>query len=288
MQSSRLSMSSQLSDVSSLPTPSSGSTGRPTPGGAWLGSQSIFEVRDERKLGRAMLGSLVFHGLLLSLIVGFGIRTVVVEQQKLAPLKYDVVFLKQPGPGGGGGGSPRPAPPKKLEIPKPKVVEPIPAPPPPEPVVPTLNAPVQTNLAQVLQASGSSSVSLENVGGGGSGGGIGRGRGSGLGEGTGGGTGGGAYAPGNGVSWPVPIRQPDPQYTSEAMRAKIQGTVRLTAIVQPNGLVDQIRVTKSLDRTYGLDQAAIEAASKWFFSPCKKENKPVPCSIEIELDFRLH
>ena len=208
--------------------------------------------------------------------------------QREPPPQFDVVFLKQPGPGGGGGGSPKPAPPKKLEIPKPKAVEPIPVPPPPVPPPPTLNAPVMTNLAQTLQAEGLSSVSLSKVGGGGSGGGIGSGRGNGLGEGTGGGTGGGAYAPGNGVSWPTIIRQVDPQYTSEAMRAKIQGLVRIAAVVQPNGIVSDIKVTKSLDRTYGLDQAAVEAAGKWLFSPCKKENKAVPCSIEMELEFRLH
>jgi protein TonB len=281
--------STGLSNVGSFPNPSTAPAGGPQPGGAWLGSQSIFEQRDERRLGRAMVSSVAIHGLLFALIAIAGIHTVV-EQQREAPMKFDFVFIKQPGPGGGGGGSPQPAPPKKLEIPKPKAVEPVPAPvpPPPVPPPPTLNAPVQTNLAQTLQAQGISSISLAPLGGGGSGGGIGSGRGNGLGEGTGGGTGGGAYQPGNGVSWPTAIRQPPPQYTSEAMRAKIQGTVKLSAVVSPDGTVTDIKVTKSLDRIYGLDNAAIDAARKWFFSPCKKDNAAVPCAIEMELDFRLH
>src|SRR5206468_4858050 len=61
----------------------------------------------------------------------------------------------------------------------------------------------------------------------GTGTGIGPGQGSGLGPGSGGGTGGGVYQPGNGVTVPVLIREVKPNYTSDAMRAKIQGTVIL-------------------------------------------------------------
>jgi len=280
--------SPQLSNSGPVPAPA-GAPLPPSGSGAWLGSQSIFDRTDDRKLGRALGASVLSHAGLLALIVLIAGVHHVVTAPKQAPIeKFDMVVLKpDPGRGGGGGGNPKPAPAKKLEVPKPKAVEPIPAPPPPVEPPPTLNAPV-TNLAQTLQASGSSSVSLSNLGGGGRGSGIGSGTGNGLGPGTGGGFGGGAYAPGNGVSWPTPIHQVDPQYTSEAMRAKIQGLVRLAAVVQPNGVVSDIKVTKSLDRTYGLDQAAVEAAGKWLFSPCKKENKPVPCTIEMELEFRLH
>jgi TonB family protein len=151
-----------------------------------------------------------------------------------------------------------------------------------------LNAAV-TNLAQTLQATGSSSASLSDVGGGGRGAGIGPGIGSGLGPGSTRGFGGGPYAPGNGVSLPQTIRKTDPQYTSEAMRAKIQGVVRLSFVVQPSGVAAEVKVTKSLDRIYGLDQAAVEAAAKWLFTPCKKDNVAVPCGpFEMELAFRLH
>jgi protein TonB len=262
--------------------------------GTWLGSQSVFDQpASGRTLWRSMVASLISHGgLLLLLIAGYGVNKVV-EQVKEPPPNLDLVFLKAPGPGGGGGGSPQPAPAKKLEIPKPKAPEPVvptPVIPPPVPPPPTLNAPVMTNLAEMLQASGTSKISAAPVGGGGSGGGIGPGRGNGLGPGEGGGTGGGTYKPGAGVSWPIPIHQQDPTYTSEAMRAKIQGTVKLAAVVQPNGTVDGVKVIRSLDRQYGLDQAAIDAAKKWRFQPCKltSENKSVPCDIEMELDFRLH
>ena len=67
----------------------------------------------------------------------------------------------------------------------------------------------------------------------GTGTGIGPGTGSGLGPGSGGGTGGGVYQPGNGVSLPQLVREVKPAYTSDAMRAKIQGTVLLRCIVRP-------------------------------------------------------
>ena len=287
MQSGRYMSTSELSNLAPLPeTPSPASSGS---SGGWLGGQSVFDEGKKRRLGAPMLVSLALHGAFFLALIGFGVHKVI-EQQKEEKMKFDVVFLQQKGPGGGGGGAPKPAPPKKLEIPKPRPVAPIPipAPPPPVPQPPTLNAPVQTNLAQTLQATGSSSVSLAPVGGGGRGTGIGTGTGNGLGEGSGGGTGGGVYEIGNGVTSPTAIRQQDPTYTSEAMRAKVQGEVYLEAVVQPNGLLTDIKVIKSLDRTYGLDQAAIEAAKKWLFAPGKKDGKPVPVHVQLILEFRLH
>ena len=49
---------------------------------------------------------------------------------------------------------------------------------------------------------------------------------------SGGGTGGGVYRPGNGVTLPRVLREVRPQYTSDAMRAKVQGTVLLECVVQ--------------------------------------------------------
>jgi len=257
----------------------------------WLAQQSTFEHKDERHFGPAMTSSLILH-------VGFfllAVFAITQGPQRVIPTPppptYEVVFLEQPGPGGGGGGSPEPAPPKPLEIPEsppeptPIEVEPVEIPPPP---IPTLNAPVQTNAAQVMQASGVSTVSLASYGGGGRGGGIGSGTGSGVGPGEGGGFGGGAYAPGNGVEYPTLIRKADPKYTSEAMRAKLQGEVHLEAVIEPNGSVGDVRVIKSLDRTFGLDQEALKAARLWFFSPCKRQGEPVACKVTLVLEFRLH
>src|SRR4029434_7344654 len=63
--------------------------------------------------------------------------------------------------------------------------------------------------------------------------GAGPGQGSGLGPGFGGGVGGGAYRPGNGVNLPVALREVKPQYTADAMRAKVHATVLLECVVLP-------------------------------------------------------
>ena len=117
--------------------------------------------------------------------------------------------------------------------------------------------------------------------------GIGSGQGSGLGPGRGGGTGGGAYRPGAGITLPRVLREAKPAYTADAMRAKVQGSVWLECIVMPDGSVGDVRVTKSLDPIFGLDQEAIKAAKLWRFSPGMRQGEPVPVIITIELTFTL-
>ncbi len=119
-------------------------------------------------------------------------------------------------------------------------------------------------------------MSLAAFGGGGSGGGIGTGRGNGVGSGTGGGCCGGAYHPGNGITEPVALRSVKPDYTSDAMRAKIQGEVWVEAVVQPDGTVGDVHIVRSLDKQYGLDQQALTAAKRWLFRPgVDRDGKPV-------------
>jgi protein TonB len=273
------------------PTPDPNGGPAVAPSNDWLGGASIFDRKDDRKMGRAMSVSFIAHGVLFAaLLFGF----VRAAQQVVAPDDDPpkVVYLQEKGPGGGGGGSPAPAPKKQLAIPQhqappPPVPVPMPTPVVPPPT-PTLNAPVITNMADVMQATGSSAVSLASYGGGGSGGGIGSGKGNGYGPGEGGGTGGGVYMPGNGVTDPSPIHTEEPKYTSDAMRAKLQGEVWLTVVVKENGTVGDIKVTKSLDDKFGLDEEAKKAAKQWLFRPGVKDGKPVAVYATLILTFRLH
>jgi TonB family protein len=261
----------------------------------WLAADSVFGQRDERKLGRAMGASLLSHAVLAAAIILAVMFAPEAAYEPLPTPDYDIVYVHAEGPGGGGGGSPAPAPPreKALEIPKPKV-DPPPVVPPPEvklepPVdVPRLMAPVYTNSATVLTSSGENSISLAPYGGGGTGTGIGPGDGPGLGPGQGGGFGGGAYRLGSGVTDPVILRQEPPKYTSDAMRAKIQGIVELEAVVLSNGAIGDVRIVKSLDARYGLDQEAIRAAKRWLFRPSTLQGKPVDVLVTLILEFRLH
>ena len=79
-----------------------------------------------------------------------------------------------------------------------------------------------------------------------------------------------------------------PKYTSDAMRAKIQGVVEVQAVVMPDGTVNRARITTSLDTVFGLDEQAIIAARQWRFEPGKVDGVPVPVAVTVNLEFRLH
>ena len=223
---------------------------------------------------------------------------------------YSIVWIPEPGVGGGGGGGGNlsPEPPREVELPGeddvsvPVVESPEledPDPPEPEEVLePELDIPAvamassEEAIAGILDALPSFDVVSQGFGTGGGAGtgdgvGIGPGEGSGLGPGEGGGTGGGAYRPGSGIELPRVLREVKPQYTADAMRAKVQGTVWLEAIVMPNGSVGEVKVVKSLDPIFGLDEEAIKAAKQWHFAPGTRLGQPVPVIITIELTFTL-
>jgi TonB family protein len=90
-----------------------------------------------------------------------------------------------------------------------------------------------------------------------------------------------------GVTLPQLISEVKPQYTPEALQARIEGTVTLTAVVRTDGTPEEIAVTTSLDTEHGLDDQAVAAVSQWRFEPGRKDGKPVPVRVEIEIRFRL-
>ena len=73
------------------------------------------------------------------------------------------------------------------------------------------------------------------------------------------------------------------------MRAKLQGVVEMEAVVLPDGTVDpnRIKITRSLDSTFGLDQQAIIAVKQWRFRPGTYKGQPVPVLVNVELTFTL-
>jgi len=130
----------------------------------------------------------------------------------------------------------------------------------------------------------------------GSGSGIGSGRGTGVGPGSGGGfgpgDGGGAgnnhfHVGGNGDGFPSCIYCPNPQFTSEGVKAKLQGSVILVATITAEGRAVDIRVVQSLG--LGLDEEAVKAVRSWRFRPAiGPDNKPAAVAAPIEVTFRLY
>jgi TonB family protein len=87
---------------------------------------------------------------------------------------------------------------------------------------------------------------------------------------------------------PAIVRLMEPKYTAEAMRAKLQGTVEVEAVVGTNGRVLRARILKSLDPQLGLDDSALEAAKSWVFEPATLNGQPVPIVARLMLEFRIH
>jgi TonB family protein len=97
----------------------------------------------------------------------------------------------------------------------------------------------------------------------------------------------GASPGGPGVTMPTLVERVAPKYTVDAMRAGIQGSVWIVCVVMPDGSVGDARVTRSLDRRYGLDEEAIAAAKRWRFRAGRIDGKPVPVIVSIELTFSV-
>ena len=96
-----------------------------------------------------------------------------------------------------------------------------------------------------------------------------------------------ADAGAQGVVPPRLVKSVKPNYTPGAMRARIEGTVVMSAVVREDGTVDEITIVKSLDATYGLDEEAIKALKLWKFEPGTVKEKPVAVRVRIEMDFNL-
>jgi TonB family protein len=222
-------------------------------------------------------------------------------------LNREIVWLEAPGPSGGGGsgGNHNPLAPRlarlkgtdKVTVPVLKASEPeTPRDAPPEDPVHNLVIPAETLAAANTLLIGSiegipSADSLGPGVGGGAGTNEGRGdgpgRGDGLGPGYGSNVGGGPMRPGGDVESPIPIAQPKPQYTAEAMRAKVQGRILVECVVLPDGTTGAIHVVRTLSPAFGLDQEAIKAVRAWRFRPGMRRGQPVPVLVSIELAFAL-
>jgi protein TonB len=91
------------------------------------------------------------------------------------------------------------------------------------------------------------------------------------------------------VTSPRLVREIKPNYTADAVRSKVQGSVLLEAVVRPDGSVDpnRVRVVRSLDVVSGLDQQAIVAVKGWQFRPGTFDGKAVAVRVLVELTFTL-
>ena len=79
---------------------------------------------------------------------------------------------------------------------------------------------------------------------------------------------------------------PDPLYSDEARKEKLQGQVTMRVLVGADGRVRDVQVTRGLG--LGLDENAMRAVRGWQFIPARDASRrPVATWITIETVFRL-
>ncbi|MFY9559009.1 MAG: TonB family protein [Terriglobales bacterium] len=86
------------------------------------------------------------------------------------------------------------------------------------------------------------------------------------------------------LTTPDAIQKSDPGYPLELMRANVQGTVTLYAVIHSDGTVGDIRVLNSPDDR--LDAFATSALARWKFRPATKDGTPVALEAVVMIPFR--
>ena len=227
--------------------------------------------------------------------------------------------IHQPAKGGGGSGDhdPRPSQTGKV-LPPSDILSSIPKVPPVNPNLPVAGIDIDPALWKDMKAPNFGdprSISTEPSKGPGDGGVIGTGNGLGIGEGNGHGFGpgnkgnigggdkqtgccgeGGGTGGANLSDRIVQLKEveqraklllkPEPQYTEEARRNQVTGTVMLRVVFSSAGHVEQIHAVQTLP--FGLTEKAIAAARQIRFVPATKAGHAVSVWMQLEYNFNLY
>ena len=267
------------------------------PSAVWGGDLSFATVLGRRDEGRSksFWGAVLAHGCalaLIALLVSQRVGLITVKPMELtvldAPTPPAPPQLRAMGGGGGQvgatpvthGNPPRfehePLLPPKVPVEEAKLK-----------IDPAIN--VQPDLKMARNDSpniGMSNSPLVGMSmGNGSGSGLGSGRGNGMGPGSGGNTGGGVYRIGGGVSAPVLLYQPEPEFSEEARKAKAAGDVIVSIQVDPTGRPTHVHIARGMG--WGLDEKALEAVRQYKFKPAMKDGKPVTVEMNVDVNFQI-
>jgi len=84
---------------------------------------------------------------------------------------------------------------------------------------------------------------------------------------------------------PAILFKVEPAYTEEARKAKLQGDIGLSLVVEPDGKVSAVQVLRSLGM--GLGEQAIGAVMQWRFKAGTKDGKAVRVAVQVTVNFTL-
>ena len=80
------------------------------------------------------------------------------------------------------------------------------------------------------------------------------------------------------------IKQPRPVYPPEAKQARIQGTVKMSAVIGKDGTVQQLEVISGHPL---LVPAALESVRQWVYEQTLLNGSPVEVITQIDVNFTL-
>ena len=87
------------------------------------------------------------------------------------------------------------------------------------------------------------------------------------------------------ITRPVLIHNSFPEFSEEARRAKVSGTVLLKVKLDDQGKPAQVTVIRGIG--YGLDEKAVESARRYRFNPAMEDGKPIPWEMDVEINFSI-
>lgn len=82
------------------------------------------------------------------------------------------------------------------------------------------------------------------------------------------------------------VGQPAPAYPIEAVRAREEGTVMVTAEVDAQGNAGNVEISKRSGSRI-LDRAATREVAGWKFKPALEAGRPVASKVQVPVEYRL-
>jgi len=93
------------------------------------------------------------------------------------------------------------------------------------------------------------------------------------------------YEVGPTVKSPKLVHYVEPAFSANSKEAFVEGTVKISTVVTPDGKASDSRVVSGLNAEE--DRTALEALKQWRFQPGTKDGKPVKIRVTVEVDFHL-
>lgn len=94
-----------------------------------------------------------------------------------------------------------------------------------------------------------------------------------------------AELPGPGLLRPLPVSKVYPPYPAGARSRRISGRVEMLAVLNADGRIGELEITRSLDAASGIDDAAAAAVRQWVFEPAIKNGEAVPVLMSVFVGF---